>query len=271
MSDKNKKNDTFALNFVLNRYNRAKNNYPTLKTSLKSLCFIVFIFVLLVNTSFAQRREGVQENLPKFDRRPYHFGFLLGMNQMNFALKTVDDFSQFDSLKSITTKPDFGFDIGIVSSLKLTKYLSLRFVPTLSFGNRTIDYTFLYKDSIDIVQEKKVESTFMHFPLYIKYQSKRIGNFRAYVIGGAKYSIDMASQAKKKDKSDQAPVKLRKSDYGIDVGTGVDFFLPYFKFGIELKMTYGLKNLLFNENTIYTNSVKYMRSKLFQLSLTFEG
>lgn len=190
---------------------------------------------------------------------------------MNFALRTVEDLSQFDSLKSITTKPDFGFDIGIVSSLKLAKYLNLRFVPTLSFGSRTVEYTFRYKDSVDIMQAKKVESTFMHFPLYLKYQSRRLGNFRAYIIGGFKYSIDMASQANKKSKDGEAPIKLRKHDYAVDVGTGVDFFLTYFKFGIELKMSYGLKNLLFPENTDYTNSVKRLNSKIFQLSFTFEG
>lgn len=201
----------------------------------------------------------------------YHFGFLLGINQMNFALKTVEDFSEFDSLKYITTIPDFGFDIGIVSSLKLNKYLSLRFVPTLSFGNRTVQYSFIMYDSIEITQSKRVESTFMTFPLYIKYQSRRLGNFRAYVIGGAKYSIDMASQANKKNKENQAPLKLGHSDILFDVGTGVDFFLPYFKFGIELKMSYGIMDLLKRENTMYTNSVKRLNSKIFSLSFTFEG
>jgi hypothetical protein len=226
---------------------------------------------LFLNNGYAQRREGGIENLPKFDRRLYHFGFLLGANQMNFALKTVGDLTQFDSLLSITTKPDFGFDIGIVSSLKLTKYLSLRFIPTLSFGNRSVEFTMRYKDSINIQQVKKIESTFMSFPLYVKYQSKRLGNFRAYLLAGANFSIDMASQEKKKNKEGEAPIKLRRNDYMADVGTGFDFFLPYFKFGIELRMSYGLRNLLVPENNIYTNSIKRLNSKIFQISFTFEG
>ncbi|MCK9611572.1 MAG: porin family protein [Bacteroidales bacterium] len=243
-----------------------------MKTIIKYFSLITFVFLLCGGSSFAQYREHrFVENLPKFDKRRYHFGFLLGMNYMDFALKSAKDLSPYDSLTAITTKPDFGFDIGIVSSLTLTKYLSLRFVPTLSFGNRTVEYTFLHNDSITYKQSKRIESTFMFFPLYLKYQSKRIGNFRAYVIGGAKYAIDMASQAKKKNKEGEAPIKLRRSDVLIDVGTGLDFFLPYFKFGIELKMSYGLPNLLIPENTIYTNSIRRLGSKLFQLSLTFEG
>jgi hypothetical protein len=242
-----------------------------LKQFLKYTICLFYALALFAGSSHAQRREGKIENLPKFDRRPYHFGFLLGANQMNFSLKTVPDLSQFDSLLSITTKPDFGFDIGIVSSLKLTKYLSVRFIPTLSFGNRSVEFTLRYKDSINIQQIKKVESTFMSFPLYVKYQSKRLGNFRAYLVGGANFSIDMASQEKKKNKPGEAPIKLRRNDYMVDLGTGFDFFLPYFKFGIELRMSYGLRNLLVPENTIYTNSIKRLNSKIFQLSFTFEG
>lgn len=241
------------------------------KIVLYFLCLLTLITVF-GSTVYAQRhRKVVIENLPKFDQRKYHFGFLLGANQMNFAIKTVDDITPFDSLVNVTTKPDLGFDIGIVSSLKLTKYLSLRFVPTLSFGNRTVEYTFRFHDSVNYMLNKRVESTFMTFPIYIKYQSKRLGNFRAYIIGGAKYSIDMASQAKKKNKEGEAPIKLARNDYMLDAGTGFDFFLPYFKFGIELKMSYGLRSLLIQENTIYTNSVKRLNSKIFQLSITFEG
>jgi hypothetical protein len=242
-----------------------------LKLFLKYSLYFSFAIVVFSNNIYAQRREGRIENLPKFDRRPYHFGFLLGANQMNFSLKTVGDLSQFDSLLSITTKSDFGFDIGIVSSLKLTKYLSLRFIPTLSFGNRSVEFTLRYNDSINIQQVKKIESTFMSFPLYVKYQSRRLGNFRAYLVGGANFSIDMASQEKKKNKEGEAPIKLRRNDYMVDLGTGFDFFLPYFKFGIELRMSYGLRNLLVPENTIYTNSIKRLNSKIFQLSFTFEG
>ena len=242
-----------------------------LKIPSKYLFVLTLLFLMFTVSVMGQRREGGVENLPKFDRRTYHFGFLLGMNQMNFALKTVEDLTQFDSLKYITTKPDFGFDIGIIGSLRITKYLSLRFIPTLTFGNRTLEYTMSLHDTAEVIQSKRVESTFMSFPLYIKYQSRRLGNFRAYIIGGAKYSIDMASQANKKNKENQAPVKLRRSDVLLDIGTGVDFFLPYFKFGIELKMSYGLMDLLKRENTIYTNSIKRLNSKIFYLCFTFEG
>jgi hypothetical protein len=196
---------------------------------------------------------------------------LLGVNQMNFALKTVDDYHQMDSLVYVTSKPSMGFSIGIVSELKLAESLVLRFVPTLSFGDRSIEYTIKQGDTMNINQAKRVESTFMEFPLLFKYKSKRLNNVQAFVIGGAKYTIDMASQVDKKNQEFEVPIKLSKHDVMGEVGTGFDFFLPYFKFGIELKMSYGFMDLLKREDNIYTNPVKRLGSKVFQLSFTFEG
>lgn len=190
---------------------------------------------------------------------------------MNFALKTVDNYESFDSLRYITTLPQLGFNIGIVGSLRITDRLNFRFVPTLAFGDRGVQYEFVTKDGSRLIQTKRVESTFMDFPVYLKYKSRRLTNAQAFVLGGAKYSIDLASQAKKRNKGDDIPVKLRKSDYILEVGFGFDFFLPYFKMGTELKMSYGLRDLLYREDNIYNNSINRLNTKIFQFSLTFEG
>lgn len=245
-----------------------------MKKKVKKACIIIVllpVFFMCCSLSASAQGRPKIENLPKFDKRQYHFGFLLAVNQMNFALKTVDDYHQLDSLVYVTSTPSMGFSIGIVSQMKLTEQLVLRFVPTLSFGDRSLEYTIKQGDTMNITQSKHVESTFMEFPFLLKYKSKRLTNAQAFIIGGVKYTIDMASQVDKKNQEFEVPVKLSKHDFMGEVGTGFDFFLPYFKFGIELKMSYGFLDLLKRENNIYTNPVKRLGSKVFQLSLTFEG
>jgi hypothetical protein len=237
----------------------------------RSTAILPALFLLLISiTGSAQKRPQI-ENLPKFERRMYHFGFLLAVNQMNFALKTIDDYKRFDSLVYVTTKPNMGFCIGIVSQMRIVRHLQLRFVPTLSFGDRSVEYTIKKGDSVKLVQSKKAESTFMEFPFMLKYTSRRLVNAQAFVLLGAKYTIDMASQANKKNKEFDVPIKLNRNDVLGEVGTGFDFFLTYFKFGIELKMSYGFLDLLKRENNIYTDPIKRLGSKVFQISFTFEG
>ena len=250
--------------------------------------FAVLLLVsLLANNAFSQKNVM---NLPTYDYAPYHFGFVLAANQMNFTLKVKDDLSMmtYDSLyspdffadsvriNSISSKPTLGFTIGIVGNLRLGKYFDLRFVPSLSFGERRIDYTFIrYQDnkSPTIVEyQKSITSTYVEFPLSIKYKSKRLNNVRAYVLAGGKYVIDLASaRAEKKEQEKQNTlVKLTKNDFLLEAGVGFDFYNGWFKFGIEIKMSYGLNDILKRENNIYTAGIESLKTKIWQISFTFE-
>ena len=66
-------------------------------------------------------------------------------------------------------------------------------------------------------------------------------------------------------------VKLDNSDLYYEVGTGFEFYLEYFKFSIELKLSVGTKDIMIKENTIFSNSINRLNSKIFLVSLTFEG
>jgi hypothetical protein len=89
------------------------------------------------------------------------------------------------------------------------------------------------------------------------------------VIGGIKYSIDMVSQAKVKNK-DKDVIKLNRNDYGYEVGVGFDFYLSYFKFSPEIKMYNGLTNLLVPEATPFADPMQALYAKTFLISFTFE-
>lgn len=189
---------------------------------------------------------------------------------MNFVVTPDKNRQQFDSLMVIEPVAEMGFNIGIVSSLKLYNYLNLRFVPTLSFGDRVLEYTIKYNNTSLFTDKKRVESTYIDLPLTLKYSSKRLTNARAYVLAGARYSIDLASQSKKKADNREVLLKLYENDYSLTLGTGFDFFTNYFKFGVELQMAYGMRNLLKQENNVYASSIDRLNSKIFWLTFTFE-
>jgi hypothetical protein len=234
----------------------------------RSLFILTFACFILSGSVWAQRLKP--DNLPKYDLAPYHFGFILGMNQMFFTVKAIEDFTQQDSVYVVTSEPEMGFNIGIVSNLRLGDYCDLRFIPTLSFGERLMVFTRALNDSVFFDTKKKVESTYLDFPLEIKFKSKRLHNSRAYVLAGIKYSVDLASQAKKKEQDEEIRIKLKKNDYALEVGVGFDFYTTYFKFGTEIKMSYGVRDILKHEDNFYTGTIERLNSKIFQFTLTFE-
>ncbi len=245
----------------------------------------VFAFCFVYSSTQAQ---GQVLNLQGYNEQPYHFGFILGMNTMNFSIKPIDGLLQKSwtdekevpdlnpsrtyQVYSITASFSPGFSVGILGSLRLLKFLDLRFIPTLSFGSRALDYSIVPNGNTDstIIMHKKVNSTYITFPLLLKYRSWRKDNYGAYFIGGINYSIDLAAIKKTKHGTVPGAIKLSPHDVGVEIGAGFDFYNNYFRLSIEAKMIYGLKNLVVNDNTIYSESISQLHSKIFMLSFTFE-
>jgi len=224
-------------------------------------------------SSFGQYQAGVKvQNLPNFDLRKFHFGFLLSYNNSDFHVRLDPQAPFRDSLMVLDNLRRAGFNLGIVASLNLNNNISLRFLPGLSFQERILQYQFKKPDGTSIFFQKPVESTYLEFPVLVKLRSDRINNFAAYIIGGGKMSIDMASQ-KDVDQTldDEVVIKLARYDYSVETGGGVDFFLQYFKFGIELKHSFGLSNILLDDGTRFSAPIESLRSKSWVLTFTFEG
>jgi hypothetical protein len=260
-------------------------NRRSLKLFIVFIASLISLVLLFPNNNFAQSRKV--ENMPTYDFSKYHFGFILAVNQMHFTIKPIENLHTifYDSIAatdinadsaliySIESQPTYGFTVGIVTNLRLGEYFDLRFVPSLAFGERNIDYRFMKfrngeQSLIDV--RKNIPSTFVEFPLHLKYKSKRMNNFRGYLLGGFNYRLDLSSQAKKRKDSGVVQVKVNRHDIYYDLGFGFDFYFEWFKFGTEIKMSYGLLDVLKRENNIYTDGIEKLSSKLFQLSFTFE-
>ncbi|HEX8514695.1 MAG TPA: porin family protein [Bacteroidia bacterium] len=236
-----------------------------MKTRSKYLC--VLFLTLAAAYASAQEQRG---NLNNYYQERLHFGFTIGVNRTNFIIHPASHFERFDSLKWVRSEPKFGFNLGIVSELKLHTYITLRFVPNLSFAERNLQYSFEGFDTI--VRVKTIESTFLNFPLDLKLRSKRVQNFGAYILAGGGYSLDLASKRKVQNTTGtDAIVKLKRDDFSYEVGAGAEFYLEYFKFAIEGKLSIGTTNLLIKDNTVFSDSIDKLNSKIFLISITFEG
>jgi hypothetical protein len=219
---------------------------------------------------FAQREKHL--NLQDFDNNALHFGFLIGANTSNFLVKPNTSILKDDSLYILQSHAQPGFNLGIVSNFRLGYYFDFRFLPSLAFATRNLDYTF-YNPTTNktIVRVKQVESTLLDFPFNIKYKSQRVNNFRMYVIGGFKYSVDLASQ---KDVNTGVAadkiVKLYNNDYAWEIGVGLDIYFDQFKFAPEFKYSNGMRNIIVKDGSIFSNAIDKLYSQMFLVSFLFE-
>jgi hypothetical protein len=237
-----------------------------LKTKIQS----ILIICLLVLSQHLTAQKQKPKNESWYDEKSLHFGFTLGFNSMDFKITPSQAFLATDSLFPEVSKLNPGINIQIVTNLRAGKYFDVRFLPGVSFGQRMINY---YKNQVSYPVPQKLESSFLEFPLLLKYKGERLNNVRPYVIGGLNYRYDLAG---KKEYDDEKPVyvRLKRQDLYYEAGAGFDFYLTYFKLSIELKMSNGLGNVLVSEpapnHTEYVNAIDKMKSQLWVLSFHFE-
>ena len=231
---------------------------------------LFFLFQFWLNICFGQT-----SNLGNFDDKPFHFGFSLGFNQPGFYLeKKSSHIFIDDSLQSLLVNSNGGFTLGVVTSLNINQNFKIRFVlPSLSFQESELVYTYFQQPPS---KRKSLTPVYLDFPVLLKFRTNRINNFAVYGIVGLRYGIDMSSQIDVNNSIDEEDqiIKLKKYDFGSEIGGGIDLFLEYFKLGIELKLGSGMRNMHYTipgEETKFDNAIESLRSRVWTLSFTFEG
>jgi hypothetical protein len=212
------------------------------------------------------------QNHPGYDYKWIHFGFMVGLNTMDFGFRRPDIMPD-TMLFADVSKPNPGFQVSIVSDLRMGEKASLRFLPGITFGSRSLYY---YDDTGSLISRQTLESNFLDFPLVVKYKSKRVNNYRPYLLGGIDVRYDMAAR-KDYDSESGIHVRLEPFDFYLEAGFGIDFFLQYFKFAPEIKVSAGFFDILVHEpngpgtgDGRYVNSIERLNSYLVMLCFYFE-
>ena len=243
---------------------------PNLNWGKATQALIVSALLALVFYNPANAQQG-PKNLGAFDTKPYHFGFALSGNRSDFNVTQINQFDFADSLMSIENTPQAGFNLALIASWNITPNFHVRFLPGLSFQDRALQYLFLQDDGKEVVT-KRTESVFLDFPLLLKLRTDRIGNFAPYALIGGKISRDMQSQEEVNQQlTNDFILRLESSNSSLDIGAGLDIFLPFFKFSIEGKFELGRRNILIQDESLYSSPLEALKTRSFILSLCFEG
>ena len=249
--------------------------------------FYILIFLLAGFSSSAQRL--LLKNLTTFDDKRIHFGFTLGINTTDFGFTHYDvigDNPKFDPTKleviggetiaaSKKIRADIstltpGFTVGIVTNLRLSESFDLRFLPGMSFGERKLTYNIPIEDANNPGSTfYSIKSTFLDFPLLLKYKSRKMNNQRPYLVAGGSYRIDISKSGQ------EDLVRLKPLSSYIEAGVGWDSYLQFFRLSTELTFSFGLNNILDNgpkdtQAQVYSNAFSKLSSNIFTLSFHFE-
>jgi len=206
---------------------------------------------------------------PYVDSKLIHFGFSVGLHNSDLIF-THEKKSSVEASNIYVEIPSssLGFNVSLLADLRLHRYINLRFQPSLYFSSREI----VFRDYATFETHKQeLKSTYLSFPLLLKFSSERLKNVRPYVIAGGSCNIDLY---RKKGEA----LLLKPFWAGLELGIGCTIYFQYFRFTPEIKFCLGLTDLLEKDRPDltnpewgkYTDALSKVTARMFVITLTFE-
>ena len=233
-----------------------------------SIFLLLFFFLLNV---YSQSGNTKINNLQNFDQKKIHFGYFVGINEYNYKLDYV-----INPERRTLISDKAGINVGLIGDLKLRKNLNLRFEPGLYTNKSEIvfyDRQIIgkeFKKSSDTLRSMK--STYIHLPLLLKYSAKRLNNFKPYILGGLSTSFNLSSNQNSPDDNKNGVFRLRTNTFYYELGFGIDFYLPYFKFSPSIRGVFSLKNELVPDSdpeSPWTGNIDKMSARAIFINFSF--
>jgi len=223
---------------------------------------VTFLAFFICTGAMSQNKKHLF--LPHYDEKKIHYGFHLSVNHSAFRVVHSDWFLENDTITYLRGSGQMGFGLGFIFNFRLFEYGDLRFLPTVAFYNRSIEYGV---KNVDEQVEALFQSSFVNLPILFKYKAKRRSNARVYMVGGMNFGFQVGG---KKDKQSDDQLLLKSYDLSLEYGVGMDMYQEYFKFAPELRFSLGLSNILDPTKNIYSLPIEKLTSYTVTLYIMFE-
>lgn len=242
---------------------------------MKHLVFVL-LFLLISQNSEAQlfTKEKVtydaNQGRGSTDNNLLRWGYFLGFSSYDFNF----DYNQ--DLKDIYVERSPGFNVGLIGNLRINKYLDLRLEPGLFITTRELNYDETYFNGTtfnesDLIRE--VKATYIHIPLLLKFSTKRINNFKPFIVGGFSTALNLSSNENNPDDNSNGQFRTTKNSLFYELGFGIDFYLFNFKFTPSIRGIFGINDELIRDedpDSPWTSNIANMKTRGIFVNFTFQ-
>ena len=148
-------------------------------------------------------------------------------------------------------------------------------------GNCAIDMGALqqlgYFEGIDFNNSdliREVSSTYIHFPLLLKFSAKRFNNIKPFVVGGFSAALNLSSNEENPDDNAVGQFRTKRGMLFYELGIGIDLYLFYFKFTPSIRGVFAINDELIRDNddanSPWTSNVHSMKTRGLFINFTFQ-
>lgn len=229
----------------------------------------IICFAVAISSIYSTKAQQIL-NLENHDSKPYYFGISLSYTQTQLKIVKADGFIKQNILLVMDPKPSSGIAFGLHATGRISDHFEVRFNPQLIIGsNYLANYTIKNPLTGVISQNQlKIPALPASLPLQLKFISDRISNFKVYAMAGLSYNIDLANDAVSANAN---AIKTKKNFYGVELGLGCSFYLPFVIVSPEIKLSYMFNNILSSSKPPLSGNVNTVYPYFNFFTIHFEG
>lgn len=235
---------------------------------MKKLLFIIAVLIVTQSTQAQLFNRERLTNLATFDNKLLSWGYFLGFNNYDYNFDYIEE--KGNTKTDINVEGESGFNVGLVGDLRINKFINLRLEPGLYFTQRNLMFPG-FEEEKDFLRE--VKATYIHIPLLVKISTKRLNNFKPFVVAGISTSINLSSNEDNPDDNFQGEFRSTSNTNYYELGFGVDFYLFYFKFTPSIRGLFATSNELVQDNSTnspWTGNISKMATRAWVINFTFQ-
>ncbi|APY11893.1 PorT protein [Seonamhaeicola sp. S2-3] len=238
--------------------------------------FALTLLIFALQTTNAQlfKKEKVtydaNQGRGSTDNNLLRWGYFLGFSQYDF------NFDYNEDLRDIYVKRNPGFNVGLIGNLRINSFLDLRLEPGLFITSRELYYaqshfTTTTPSANDLTRE--IKSTYIHIPLLLKVSTKRINNFKPFIVGGFSTALNLSSNEDNPEDNSNGQFRTTKNSFFYELGFGIDLYLYNFKFTPSIRGVFGINDELVKDedpNSPWTSNINSMKTRGVFVNFTFQ-
>ncbi len=240
---------------------------------------LVFIILICAFTSQANAQgifnlfsKDKLQNRQNHDKKKYRWGYYLGLNGLDYNIDYVKERAALDpENQDIEITKNLGFNVGLIGNLRINDHLDLRTEPGVIFNDRQLLFPNINGSANDQIRD--VKATSVYIPLLVKFSTKRLNNFKPFITAGLSTMINLSSNEDNPDDNSAGQFRTKTNTYNYELGFGIDFFLPYFKFTPTIRGIWSLTDEVVpdvDSNSDYTRPIEKLATTGVFLNFIFQ-
>ena len=237
---------------------------------MRSIILLISVFLFSVQGHaqlFTKKKVINNEN---FDKPQLSWGYYLGMNNYDF------NFDYISNTYDIQTEKSFGFNVGLIGNFRISDFFDIRFEPGLVMSNRNLIFNPVQFGETEFNQNlhlREIKSTYIHFPILLKISSKRVNNFKPFLLAGVSTALNLSSKENNVDDNSLGQFRTKKNVFFYELGFGIDLYLEWFKFSPSIRGVFAFSDEHVDDNhplSPWTSNIDFMKTSGILINFTFQ-